>query len=87
MLDADDVWLGPAKYFPQPGDEAPGVGPTPRQRSDRIVMIGPDGGGRMLTFILELPNERGISHVVTGWISTRGQQSRYHLPGGRMRRR
>ena len=85
MLDADDVWLGPAKYFPQPAGASPRFRREADKRPERVVMIGPDWSGRLLTFILELPDERGVSHVVTGWVSTPGQQSRYHQRGGRMR--
>lgn len=86
VWDADDVWEGPAKYFDQDGTiyEDPGSGL--RERPIRTVMIGPDKSGRLLTIILELPDLLGESHVVTGWISTRGERSRYHQPGGRMRR-
>lgn len=87
MRDADRVWEGPAKYFDQGTDLKMGEGAQLHERPDRVVMIGPDAGGRLLTVILELPNELGVSHVVTGWISTLAQQSRYHQPGGRMRRR
>ena len=71
MLDADDVWLGPAKYFPQPADASPRFRREADKRPERVVMIGPDWSGRLLTFILELPDERGVSHVVTGWVSLR----------------
>lgn len=87
MLDADDVWFGPAKYFDQGAELEIDEGGQLHERPDRLVMIGPDASGRLLTVILELPNERGESHVVTGWVSTSAQQSRYHQPGGRMRRR
>lgn len=50
-------------------------------------MIGPDAGGRLLTIILDIPDQYRESHVVTAWMSTPGEQSRYHQPGGRMRRR
>ena len=86
MLDAEDVWFGPAKYFPQDASEQETNGWID-QRPDRVMMVGPSASGRLLTIILELPDVNGFSHVVTGWVSTRDQQSRYHQPGGRMRRR
>ena len=49
-------------------------------------MIGPDRTGRLLTFILELPDDWGQSHVVTGWPSDNEERARYHQPGGRLRR-
>ena len=36
---------------------------------DRLRMVGPDRLGRLLTFILELPDRTGHSHIVTGWYS------------------
>ena len=86
IWDADDVWEGPAKYFDQDARVAEALASGPHARPERVVMIGPDKGGRMLTFIPELPDSAGESHVVTGWIATRGERSRYHQPGGRMRR-
>ena len=85
--DAIAVWQGPAKYFDQPESiETDELGRF-RRRPPRTLMIGPDEGLRWLTFILELPNRDEESHVVTGWPSTLGEQSRYHQPGGRMRPR
>lgn len=87
IWDADDVWEGPAKYFDQDAKLAEELGLGPQGRPERIVMIGPDKSGRMLTIILEPPDFLNESHVVTGWVATRGERSRYHQPGGRMRRR
>ena len=87
MWDADDVWEGPAKYFDQNAkvfeDEIVGFSERPR----RVLMVGPGKGGRFMTFILELPDSNEESHVVTGWMSTLDERSRYHQPGGRMRQR
>ncbi len=87
IWDADDVWEGPAKYFNQDARTDWEPGSDLVERPERIVMIGPDRGGRLLTFILEPPDHHSESHVVTGWIATQGERSRYHQPGGRMRRR
>lgn len=87
IWDADDVWEGPAKYFDQDAKAFEELGPGTPGRPERIVMIGPDKRRRLLTIILEPPDEHEESHVVTGWISSPGQQSRYHQPGGRMGRR
>ena len=87
MRDADRVWMGPAKYFDQGAELEMDEGGRLHERPDRLVMIGPESGGRLLTFILELPDQQGESHVVTGWVATRAQRSRYHQPGGRMRLR
>ena len=82
-----DVWLGPAKYFPQPARSGIGADGNPYRQRERLKMIGPDGTGRLLTFILELPGHHGRSHVVTGWAADDDERTRYHRSGGRMRRR
>ena len=45
-------------------------------------MVGPDGSGRLLTFILEYPDPQGASHVVTGWHADRDELARYRQAGG-----
>ena len=87
LEDADDVWEGPAKYFPQPAQWQELDDGTLRLQPARTLMIGPDAGGRLLTFILELPDERDVSHVVTGWVSDDDERARYYQPGGRTRQR
>ena len=84
--DADDVWEGPAKYFDQDAEYVTDDEGRLRLRPDRVVMIGPDAGGRFLTIILESPDLLAVSHVVTGWSSTQAERTRYDQPGGRMRR-
>ena len=85
--DAEDVWNGAAKYFPQPTRHGIDAGGRSFTQPERLKMVGPDRTGRLLTFILELPDDDGWSHVVTGWRADRDEQTRYHQPGGRMRRR
>ena len=85
--DADDVWEGPAKYFPQPARRREGRLGNVRLQPERMKMIGPDPTGRLLTFVLELPDQHQVSHVVTGWVSDDEEQARYHQPGGRTRQR
>lgn len=85
--DADDVWLGPAKYFTQPARQRADVPRSSSTQPERMKMIGPSRGGRLLTFILDMPDAFGFSHVVTGWTADAEEQAQYHQPGGRMRRR
>jgi uncharacterized DUF497 family protein len=85
MEEADDVWDGPAKYFNQAARDRPGETAGRRRQPARMVMIGPDLSGRLLTFILEERDENLVSHVVTGWPSDREDQARYRQPGGRIR--
>lgn len=84
-FDAEEVWAGPAKYFSQNARTVFDEFARPRRQPARVVMIGPDFGGRLLTFILTIPNVEGRSNVVTGWAANRDEQTRYHRPGGRMR--
>ena len=86
FLDALDVYAGPAKYFPQPAREVTDEFGRPRRQPERILMIGPDASGRLLTVVLELPNHERICHVVTGYASANKDRTRYHRHGGRMRR-
>ena len=85
--DADDVWEGPAKYFAQPARQREDELGNVRFQPERMKMIGPDRTGLVLTFVLELSDQDRMSHVVTGWISDDEERTRYHRPGGRMRRR
>lgn len=85
--DADDVWEGPAKYFAQPARQRADVPDQSSIQPERMKMIGPNRGGRLLTFILDVPDAYGFSHVVTGWNADAEEQARYQQPGGRMRRR
>ena len=85
FADARDVWRGSAKYFRQPArDRINASGQVSRQPS-RLLMIGRDRGGRLLTFVIEPPNSNGRSHVVTGWESDDEERTRYDRPGGRLR--
>ena len=47
-------------------------------RPQRVRMVGPTGTGRMLTFILEMPDGDLASHVVTGWESDLSEIERYY---------
>lgn len=85
--DARAVWLGPAKYFPQAARSGLDERGNPRRQPERMKMIGPDHTGRLLTFVLELPGDNRRSHIVTGWIADAEERTRYHRPGGRLRRR
>ena len=85
MTDAEEVWAGPAKYFPQPAQSKVDEYGREHQQPERMMMVGPDRNRRLLTFILELPDRNRTCHVVTGWPSKRGERTRYHQPGGRMR--
>ncbi len=48
-----------------------------RLRPRRVRMIGPDYSGRFLTFILEAPDDRRVSQIVSGWPATRRDIARY----------
>ena len=85
VSDAREVWTGPAKYFEQEERERTDEFGQPWIQPARVVMIGPDFSGRLLTFILGQPGDDGRSRVITGWSATRDDRTRYNRPGGRMR--
>ena len=84
--DALDVYHGSAKYFPQDAKDRLDDNARLVRQSERILMIGPNAGGRLLTFVFELPDTDRLCHVVTGYPSAQKDRTRYHRPGGRMRR-
>ena len=87
FIDAMDVYDRAAKFFDQqPQDWIDRAGRL-RHQPQRILMVGPDATGRLLTIVLELPDPDGISHVVTGYPAKPHDRTRYHHPGGRTRRR
>lgn len=81
------VWHGPAKYFEQKAVGRADQFGQLRDPPERLLMIGPDRTGRVLTIVLELPDNDQRSHVVTGWVASPAERTRYDRPGGRMRRR
>ena len=82
--DAVDVLEGgTAKRFRQPARRRRDpLGGRPIQ-PERIKLVGSDQSGRLLTFILELPDRDGRAHIVTGWIADTEERARYRQPGGR----
>lgn len=51
--------------------------------ADRVKMIGPTAGGRMLTFIITLPDGQGVARLITGWPSDNEEIELWRKPGGR----
>jgi uncharacterized DUF497 family protein len=51
------------KFFPNNGNR------ERRGFRRRWMMIGPNGNGQLLTFIIEDPDDERIAHLVTGWHS------------------
>ena len=45
------------------------------QAEDRLRMIGPTSGGRLLTVVIEATDLAGVWDVVTGWQSSKGEGS------------
>ena len=82
VQDADDVLAGRPKLFADKDARSR----RRRGLEPRLMMIGPDAGGALLTIILDAPDADRIAHIVTGWPSARGEQTRYHQPGGRRNR-
>ena len=50
-----------------------------RVRPPRLRMLGPDDAGVVFTFILEQPDSRGRSRIVTGWIAGKDEAETYEL--------
>lgn len=73
---------GLAKRFRQPARRRRDPFRAATIQPERIKLIGPDRSGRLLTFILELPDGDGRAHIVTGWIADTEERSRYRKPGG-----
>lgn len=54
------------------------------ERPARLRMVGWTVQGRLLTFIIEYPDDAGRSHVVTGWPADDEERARYgQARGGR----
>lgn len=82
--DAVDVFAsGAAKRFRQPARRRRGPLASRPIQPERIKLIGFNRSGRLLTFILELPDRDGRAHIVTGWIADAEERARYRQPGGR----
>ena len=58
------------RFFRQPASRR-------RNRPERLLMIGPDRGNRLLTFVLESPTPRNECHIVTGWPADKEERARY----------
>jgi uncharacterized DUF497 family protein len=50
--------------------------------SERAKIIGPDRGGRLLTVVVQRPDQDGIAFIITGWPADRGEATLYSRPGG-----
>lgn len=68
--------LDPRFYGQQPRPEISARG-FYQMRPARLRMVGPTPSNRMLTFILEIPDVHGSSHIVTGWESSLTEIERY----------
>ena len=80
---AQDVLWGRPRFKTQKRrDELDEFGVHPRPK--RLRMIGPDGSGRLLTIILEMPDAEGRAHIVTGWPVKPSERTEYRQLGGRL---
>ncbi len=79
IRDAAGVFFNEPEFYAQdPSAEIDRRG-VYRYRPERLMMIGPTRSGRMLSFILELPDAQQRCHVVTGWDSTPEEVEAYDL--------
>ncbi len=58
---------------------------TSYRQPERLKMIGPNRGGRMVTLIIEYPDQDNYSTIVTGYWSSNGEQAEYHQRKGGVR--
>ena len=79
---AVDVLNGAPKFDTQPETNVPDESGRDRIQPERLIMVRPDRGGRILTFVLEHPDPDRVSQVVTGWISGAADISGYAQGGG-----
>lgn len=82
VADAEATLDTRPKFFPNKGNRER----VRRGLRPRWMMIGPCDDGRLLTFIIEHPDDRRVAHLVTGWRSNSAQESRYAQPGGKRNR-
>ena len=76
--DVIEVFEGDAEFFvqaPAPEISTRGVFQV---RPQRLRMVGPIATGRLLTIILEMPDDRLASHIVTGWEADTRETERYY---------
>lgn len=80
--DAFGVLDDAPRYFRQRAGAQPGPSGAIVERPARLRMVGRTASGRLLTFIIEYPDEAGCSHVVTGWPADSDEQARYRQARG-----
>lgn len=79
VRDAASVFFNEPEFYAQdPSAEIDSRG-LYRYRPERLMMVGPTRSGRMLSFILELPDVEQRCHVVTGWDSAPDEVEAYDL--------
>lgn len=77
VIDAFGVFLTGPRFFRQKSAPEITERGVYRIRPERFRMVGPTPSNRMLTFVLEIPDLDGASHIVTGWDSTLDEIARY----------
>ena len=82
LQNAAEVLNGSPKFLMQAETIAVDASGHDRSQPARLIMIGPDRGGRLLTFVLDLPDDERVSQVVTGWEADEADRSSYAQGGG-----
>ena len=72
----------PVLMWQEPSEEERDDGSW-RIRPRRILMIGRTRSRRLLTIVLELPDEEGVAEVVTGFDAKGNEPAWYRQRGGR----
>lgn len=83
---AFDVVRGTPAFVDQQGRYEERPDGLLRWRRPRQKLIGPDRTGQLLTFVIEYPDEDGLSKIVTGWHADDEERAQYRQRrGGRNR--
>lgn len=72
-----------AVFVPQKQTFEIGADGELRQRPRRLLMIGRNWAGQLLTIVLELPDSEGTCQVVTGFDAKPNEVTWYRQRGGR----
>ena len=81
-----EVVRGSAVLIDQRGKHEERHDGTIRWRRARQKLIGPDRSGRLLTFVIEYPDQDGASKIVTGWEANDQERAQYRQRRGGRRR-
>jgi len=80
--DAFDVEEFAPELFPQKARLILRANGALYQQPARLKMVGPNRGGRLVTLIIEYPDSKNFSTIVTGYWSSDAERGAYHQRRG-----